>query len=116
MVVLFVKTEVGDEAKGEDEDETRAMAMEARIRFEGMGLDLGSSELFCASADGVAAGGDWEVLLLLLLAEDPETRMVDVMVPYTVLFLYTVSGCRVTVAVSLAVSNNTSVVCMPTHC
>lgn len=112
-VVVFVTVEVG-EARGSGE--IKAIAMEARDRLEVMGVVVFPPLLFCAFADdGVAAEDDGKVLLLLL-PEAEETRIVDVMVPYTVLFLYTVSGRRVTVAVFFAVSNNTSVVCMPTHC
>lgn len=115
-VVVFVDIEVGDEVEAKGDGEIRAMAMEARDRFEGIGVSgvASWSLLFCAFVDdGGAVEVDGEVLLL---PETEETRIVDVMVPYTVLFLYTVSGRRVTVAVFFAVSNNTSVVCIPTHC
>lgn len=49
-----------------------------------------------------------------VLAE-PETRIVDVIVPYTVRFLNTVSGRNVTVASLLAVRSNTSVVWISSH-
>lgn len=90
-------------------------AMEARGALEWCeGMLNASLSLFSFFA-GVVAEDDGGVLLV---AEDPdpETRLVDVIVPYIVLFLNTVSGFNVTVAGLLAVSNSTSVVWMAMCC
>lgn len=80
-----------------------------------LNTSLSLLSFFCFASDGVVAKDDSRVLLVAEDA-DPETRIVDVIVPYTVLFLNTVSGFSVIVAVLLAVSNRTSVVCTATCC
>lgn len=100
--------------------EIRAMAaMEARGALEwceGMlNASLSLFSFFCFA--GVVAKDDGGVLLVEVeLDPDLETRFVDVIVPYIVLFLNIVSGFNVTVAGLLAVSNSTSVVWMAMCC
>lgn len=97
--------------------ESRAMAaMEARGALEWCeGILNASLSLF--SFAGVAAAEDKKLPLLLVEVEtEAETRIVDVIVPYTVLFLNTVSGLNVTVAGLLAVRSSTSVVWMAICC
>jgi hypothetical protein len=91
-------------------------AMEARGALEWCeGMLNASLSLF--SFAGVAVAAKLPLLLVEVeLDPDPETRMVDVIVPYTVLFLNVVSGFNVTVAGLLAVSNSTSVVWMAMCC
>lgn len=115
-MVLFVTIE-----EGGNEAEIKAMAMEASgsrdwTGVRGVVMLNARVPLFCfwfAGVGGVVA----EVAEVEVEVEaDPETRTVDVMVPYTVLFLYTVSGLSVTVASLLAVRSNTSVVWISSHC
>ena len=70
--------------------------------------------LFCFPADFAGVVAEVEVAEVEAGVEE-ETKTVDVIVPYTVRFLYTVSGRNVTVASLLAVRSNTSVVWISCH-
>ena len=128
-----------EEEKGDDaaDDTVNSEIDDAESEADVADEADGEPEVDAADSDVVEAAGDATAVLrtadsaavVTSLAnidegEDEESdeegkeriNTVLVIVPYTVLFLNTVSGLKVTVALFVAVNNKTSVVCTLTSC